>query len=115
MSTQLGNLVGIKLEGEDLFLPIHALLSDLGLVHLPTLAFGLALIALLVLVGRHFPRVPGALAASAVAIGVAWVADVGSWGVALVGTVPAGVPLPSWPCLLYTSRCVEETELRLPP
>lgn len=102
VSTQLGKLVGIKLEGEDFFLLIHALLSDLGHVHLPTLAFGLALIGLLVLVGRHFPRVPGALAASAVAIGVAWVADVGSWGVALVGTVPAGVPLPSWPMVQLT-------------
>jgi SulP family sulfate permease len=37
VSTQLGKLVGIKLEGEDFFLLIHALVSDLGRVHLPTL------------------------------------------------------------------------------
>lgn len=95
VSTQLGKLVGLRLEGEGFFLLIHALLSDLGRVHLPTLAFGLVLIGLLIWVGRAFPRVPGALAASALAIGVAWVADVGHWGVALVGPVPAGVPLPA--------------------
>jgi len=102
VSTQLGKLVGIKLEGEDFFLLIHALLSDLGHVHLPTLAFGLALIGLLVWMGRTFPRVPGALAASAVAIGVAWAADAGAWGVALVGPVPSGVPMPSWPMVQLT-------------
>lgn len=49
---------------------------------------------LTVWLGRQFPHVPGALVVSAIAIGVAWVANVGAWSVALVGPVPSGVPMP---------------------
>lgn len=97
VSTQLGKLVGIKLEGEDFFVLLHAVFADIERIHTPTLVFGLVLIGLLVALGRWLPRVPGALVVSAVAIAVVWLADASAWGVSLVGAVPSGVPMPSVP------------------
>jgi SulP family sulfate permease len=57
-----------------------------------TFVFGLLLVGLLVSLARWLPRVPGALAVCAVAIAATFALDLGSYGVALVGDVPAGVP-----------------------
>ena len=97
VSTQLGKLFGIKLEGEEFFHLLYTLLVQVGQTHIPTLMFGLGLIVLLLICGSRFPRVPGALAVSAAAIGVGLLLDLDASGVAMVGMVPGGIPEPSLP------------------
>ncbi len=92
ISTQLGKMFGIKTEGEQFFELFYTVIKNLGQTHLPTFLFGAALVALLAALVRWLPRVPGALAVSAVAIIATVVLDLGSHGVALVGEVPSGVP-----------------------
>ena len=102
VSTQLGKLFGIKLEGEDFFPILYNLYLQLGQVHWPTLIFGLALIVFLVGVSRFLPRIPGALAASVLAIGVAAALGLKDIGVSVVGAVPSGLPMPALPQVYFS-------------
>ena len=101
ISTQLGKMFALKSEGEEFFPVLWSLISRLPDTNLPTFFLGAVLILLLVSLARWFPRVPGALAVSALAVLCAHVFDLGQYGIALVGEVPSGVPqlrmlLPHW-------------------
>lgn len=92
ISTQIGKLFAIKTQGEEFFPLLSTLIQKLPEAHLPTVVFGALLISLLVGIARWLPRVPGALAASAVAILATYLFDLGQYGIALVGEVPSGIP-----------------------
>jgi sulfate permease, SulP family len=92
ISTQMGKLFAIKTEGEEFFPLLSTLIQNLPDAHLPTVTFGVLLIMLLVGLARWLPRIPGALAASAVAILLTYLFDLGQYGIALVGEVPSGIP-----------------------
>lgn len=101
VATQLGKLFGIRTQGEDFFPLLTTLIEHLPQTHLPTLGLGLLFIAVLAVLGRFMPRLPGALAVSALAVGLSAAFDLGELGVALVGEVPSGIPsmaftLPRW-------------------
>lgn len=92
IATQLGKMFGIKTEGEEFFELFYTVIEKLPQTHLPTFFFGVLLVGLLVALARWLPRVPGALAVCAVAIIATFVLDLGSYGIALVGEVPSGMP-----------------------
>ncbi|HRF11617.1 MAG: sulfate permease [Candidatus Accumulibacter phosphatis] len=92
IATQLGKMFRIKTEGEEFFELVYTVIGKLPETHLMTFLFGLCLVGFLLALTRWAPRVPGALAVCAVAIVVSFVLDLGSYGVALVGEVPSGVP-----------------------
>jgi SulP family sulfate permease len=92
IATQLGKMFAIKTEGEQFFELVMTVVRKLPETHLMTFIFGLLLVGLLVSLARWLPRVPGALAVCAVAIAATFAFDLGSYGVALVGDVPSGVP-----------------------
>lgn len=92
IATQLGKMFGIKTEGEQFFELFYTVIRNLGQTHLPTFFFGAVLVGLLAVLTRWLPRVPGALAVSAVAVIATAVLDLGSHGIALVGQVPSGLP-----------------------
>ncbi|MDS4014590.1 MAG: SulP family inorganic anion transporter [Candidatus Accumulibacter sp.] len=92
ISTQLGKMFRIKTEGEEFFDIVFTVIRKLPEAHWPTFAFGLLLVLLLVVLARWLPRVPGALAVCGVAIAATSAFDLGSYGIALVGAVPSGVP-----------------------
>lgn len=92
ISTQLGKMFGIKTQGEEFFPLLSTLIRQLPNSHLPTVVFGVLLVLLLVGMGRWLPRVPGALAASALAILATFAFKLEQFGIALVGEVPSGIP-----------------------
>lgn len=102
ISTQMGKMFGIKTQGEEFFPLLATLLDEMPNAHPPTLFFGLLLVLLLVGLGRWLPRIPGALAASAVAIASTAMFDLGDYGIALVGHVPSGIPQLVMPRLHWT-------------
>lgn len=69
-----------------------AWLSHLGDVSLPTLAYGLATIAIVLAARRWASAVPGAVVAVVVLIGVSAATHAEDHGVAVIGDVPAGLP-----------------------
>jgi len=99
IATQLGKMFGIKTEGEEFFDLVLTVVGKLPQTQVPTFVLGLLLVGLLVGLARWFPRVPGALAVCAVAISAAFAFDLGSYGIALVGEVPSGVPQLTIPAL----------------
>jgi high affinity sulfate transporter 1 len=89
---QLPKLLGYPGAAQEFVPRLLELFERLDQPHLPTLGLGLASIVALLVLRRLAPAVPGALAV--VAGGVAAVAAFGlpRHGVAVIGTVPAGLP-----------------------
>jgi len=101
IATQLGKLFAIKSEGEDFFPLLFNLINKMSDAHWPTMVFGALLILLLLAIVRWLPKLPGALAVSAVAILATYLFNLGELGIALVGEVPSGIPsmevfVPRW-------------------
>lgn len=100
--SQLQHLMGVSL-GRNL--NIFVLLSDAYMhvdqIHAPSVVIGLVGIVVLKLVSKWAPKLPGPLlvvAGSALAV---FLFDLGSEGVAIVGSIPSGVPTPSFPPFSY--------------
>jgi len=102
ISTQLGKMFGFKTEGEDFFQLVGTVAQRLPETHLPTFICGIVFVALLIALARWLPRVPGALALCTVAILATVQLDLGSYGVALVGKVPSGMPALDFPALRFS-------------
>ena len=69
-----------------------AWISQLGRVSVPTLAYGLATVAIIVVSKRWVPRIPGTVVAVAGLLVVASVSRASGYGVDVVGTVNGGIP-----------------------
>jgi len=98
--SQLKHLLGIDLPRSNFIHDIlWAAVTHLNNVHGPTLALGLASIALLLALRWWVPSLPGALVAVAGATLGTWALGLHEVGVAIVGGVPSGLPAPSLPPL----------------
>jgi high affinity sulfate transporter 1 len=89
---QLGTLFGFSLAPAGFFRLLWQFLSKLGETHGPTLAVGVTTLALLVLLARLLPKVPGPLVAVVIGIAGSTVFGLGEHGVRLLGEIPAGLP-----------------------
>jgi SulP family sulfate permease len=89
---QAPKLFGVEGGSGDFWEKLRHLLAELGSTSGWTLVVGAASLALLFLLGRFLPRVPGALAVVALSIGAVSAFDLESRGVEVVGTIPTGLP-----------------------
>ncbi|MGE5770198.1 MAG: SulP family inorganic anion transporter, partial [Betaproteobacteria bacterium] len=92
IGSQLGKMFGIKLESDEFFRQIAELITRLDETHMLTFVIGVVCVAALFLVRRVNPALPGALIVVIVGIVASAVFDLPARGVAIVGTVPAGLP-----------------------
>jgi len=90
--TQLPKLFGVLGGGDHFFERIWVLAGQLGETNLTVLALGLAALALLLLGEKFLPGRPIALLVVVLAIVVVSVTSLADRGVAIVGTLPAGLP-----------------------
>lgn len=95
--SQLPALLGVKLEHAGFGSRIVEAAAKLPDAHLPTLALGVVLIAVLLACRRWWPRVPGPLVACALAIGALVALSLRERGVATLAGVPPGIPVPTLP------------------
>ena len=102
ISTQLGKMFAIKTQGEEFFPLLSSLISKLPSTHGPTLIFGILLMALLAALAHWRPQIPGALACCAAAILASYFLDLDQHGIALVGTMPSGLPRFELPTVLWS-------------
>ena len=90
---QLDKLLGYEPEGGYDFVPdILLLIKDIGMVDWPTLVVGLASLALLFILHKFTPKLPGALIVLFLAIIVSTLFDFESMGIHVVGEIPSGLP-----------------------
>jgi high affinity sulfate transporter 1 len=100
-STQLPKLFGVKGGHADFWERMHVFLQHIGETNMTSLTLGLAALALLILGKKLLPNKPVALFVVIAGIVVASFIDLGAHGVKLLGEVPRGVPLPTFPDVHY--------------
>src|SRR6201992_1567740 len=91
---QLPKLLGSSVNANGLLNEIHAFIDGLtsGKTVGAAVAVGLLSLALILVLGRWLPRVPGVLVAVVVAIAAAGAFKLSDHGVSVVGTLPTGFP-----------------------
>jgi high affinity sulfate transporter 1 len=89
---QLPKLLGYEADTNGAFRQLWLVISRLDETSGPTLAVGATSLALLFVLRRFTPQVPGALAVAVLGIAATSIFDLGAHGVALVGDIPSGLP-----------------------
>lgn len=97
IASQLGKLFGISLENDDFFAKILELITRLDETQLPTLVLGLVTILALVVLKRFVPKAPGPLVMVIGAIIISTIFQLAELGIAVVGQIPSGLPMPQIP------------------
>ncbi|MEB3335574.1 MAG: sulfate permease [Cyanobacteriota bacterium] len=94
---QLHALTGTGLRADTLAEALRQRWIMQGSVHGPTLALGLAALALMLVLDRWAPAWPGPLLAVLLASAAVPLLHLGERGVALIGPIPSGFPVPRLP------------------
>jgi len=97
MVGQLGKVIGVPLHGSGFFAELASFGRGLHETQAATLALAAAALAFLFAIQHWFPHWPGPLLAMLLATGTVAVFGLDHSGVALVGDIPSGLPLPSFP------------------
>lgn len=105
---ELPKLTGTSSDGDNVWREFASWITGLGTIDVPTLIVGTASLA--VILGLRFwaPRVPGALVLVVGGLVASRLFDLGGRGVALVGPVPSGLPVPELPSLAIASQHLPE-------
>lgn len=96
---ELPKLTGTSADGDTAWQELGSWIGGLGDIHWATLLVGLAALAVILALRFLRPKLPGALALVVGGLIAAHLFDLGSHGVALVGSVPGGLPAPQVPSL----------------
>ena len=94
---QLGKLTGIRVEGATFFGEAVSFATQLGTAQVGTTLFALALLVFLFAVPRVLPLAPGPLLAVLLATAAVAMFDLDRRGIAVIGDIPAGLPVPVLP------------------
>jgi SulP family sulfate permease len=89
---QLAKLTGVPTPAEDPLVQLWQFLGHLNEVSLTTLAVGLVSIVILVVLKRTVPKIPAALVVVILGIAVSAAFELKTHGVAVVGSIPSGLP-----------------------
>ncbi|HKD36507.1 MAG TPA: SulP family inorganic anion transporter, partial [Pirellulales bacterium] len=92
LTSQIGRLTTVQVEAKGLLRPLIELGGHLTQIHLPTLAFGAAVLLLLRLLKWWSPRSPGALVAVIVATLLSFLFNLEAAGISSIGKIPAVLP-----------------------
>ena len=91
ISGQLGRLFGFSLDPAGFFRTLMHFASKLGQTHGLTFAIGFGIFALLRLLKHLAPKIPAPLVAVTLGIAASSLFNLGEHGVALLGSIPAGL------------------------
>jgi high affinity sulfate transporter 1 len=96
---QLPKLFGFSTDASGLIDEVRAFLESLDLTNAWALAIGVLSLAIILGLKRLRPRTPGILIAVVVSIGLSIVLDLAARGVDVIGVLPQGFPVPSFPAV----------------
>jgi len=94
---QLKHITGTHVSGESVWLKLASWIASLPQTSTTTLVVGVAALVILIVLKIYAPRVPGALVTLVLGIGASAIFDLSAQGVAVVGKVPRGLPIPALP------------------
>jgi sulfate permease, SulP family len=89
---QLGKLTGTAVAGDNFVQEVRTFFAGIDQISWVTLALGVGVLVILTTFAVLLPRAPGPLIAVALATVVVWAFGLTSHGVAVVGSIPSGLP-----------------------
>lgn len=99
-ASQLKYLLGVDIAAsQNLVQTLAALAGAGGQANAITLGMGIAGLAMLLALKRWLPKIPAALVLMILATLLVWLTDLDSQGVAIIGTIPSGLPRLQMPVL----------------
>ncbi|WP_043652064.1 SulP family inorganic anion transporter [Nocardia thailandica] len=107
---QLGRVTGVPVEGDSVPEQLRSFLANLGSWHPATAVLAASVLGVLLALARWAPRAPGPLLAVLAATAAVTVLSLQGYGIAVVGEVPAGLPVPAVP----TAPAADVVALLLP-
>jgi SulP family sulfate permease len=96
-ASQLGKLLGIEEDASSFVDEVRQVLGHLDEANVPTAILGLGTLAGLLTLSHFFPQAPVALIGMLGATAVVWFFDLQDQGVAVVGDISSGLPVPGLP------------------
>ena len=98
-TSQLGKLFGVTADrAEHHYETVWRIIEQaLHHTHMPTVAFSVAALAIMILLKKFAPRIPGVLAAVAITTIASWLLKYEEMGGKVVGSIPDGLPGFSFP------------------
>jgi sulfate permease, SulP family len=99
IADQLSRVTGVPVRGEYFFGQLDSFVRDIGGAQPATLGVAAAVLAFLALLRWRWPALPGLLIAVLLATAAVAAFSLASHGVAVVGPIPAGLPVPRLPML----------------
>ena len=99
IASQLGKVSGVSVDGDEFLDQMRSFIAGLGAVHWPTIVLATSVLALLLLLDRLVPRLPGALIAMLVATAVVAALSLHKNGIKVIGAIPSGLPTPMVPSI----------------
>ncbi len=94
---QLPKLLGISVAGENIFDQVMAIFASLDQINWQAFSVGALALLIIMILKRLKPNAPGILVAVVVAILISMAFSLSTKGVAVVGVLPQGFPVPSIP------------------
>ncbi len=101
MGSQLESLVGLKVEGGNVFQLLYQLFANIEQWDLLTIQIAAVALLFMIYPKRWFPKIPFALILLAVGMLVSGLFGFGAAGVEVVSSVPQGLPRPNLPPLSF--------------
>lgn len=98
-TSQLGKMFGVTAERSEHHYETVWNTLELAMqhTHMPTLAFGIGALLLMILMKKFTPKIPGVLAAVAITTVVSWLLKFEENGGMVVGAIPQGLPALTFP------------------
>jgi sulfate permease, SulP family len=98
--SQLPKVFGVPGGDGNVFQQLGQLIANLPQTNLYALALGVGTIALILIIKRYMPLIPGALVALILGTAIAAIFQLSAnYGVAVVGDIPIGMPSPTLPAI----------------
>ncbi|WP_299408731.1 solute carrier family 26 protein [Acaryochloris sp. IP29b_bin.148] len=94
---QLGKVSGIPIQAESLVGEVQDFVTQFNQLHPPTFVLALVVLLFLFVIQARFPKWPGPLIAVLLATVAVAIFQLDQHGVKVVGTIPAGLPMPLLP------------------
>jgi MFS superfamily sulfate permease-like transporter len=94
---EFSGMLGIPSELHGTPMQIVYLFSNVSHTNISTLFVSLSVIGIITLSGKINSKIPGTLLAIIVTISASWALDLSSYGITILGKVPAGLPYLSFP------------------
>lgn len=94
ISSQLGKITGVPVHGDSFIAELRSFASGVDQLHWPTVALASAMLVFLIGLAQYSARLPGPLIGMLLATVVVAVFSLQSSGIRVVGSIPAGLPVP---------------------